>query len=151
MARWNYGAAIRLLGIFASAASGRPGGLAFVGRYSRSQRASAPSMAVLAPTRPVLSPLIARRRTCSAALSMRGPRNTSRKDIVRKVLPPMNDEISAPELRVVVVDLSGQSEDESLGVISRAEAIAKADEIGVDLVLTAPDARPPVAKVSGCP
>lgn len=53
----------------------------------------------------------------------------------------MNDDIRASELRVVS-EANGQ-----LGVISKAEAIAKADEEGLDLVLMSPDAKPPVAKI----
>ncbi len=53
----------------------------------------------------------------------------------------INDQIRDKELRVV-------SEDgEQLGVMSNSEAKALADEAGVDLVLIAPNANPPVVKV----
>ena len=53
----------------------------------------------------------------------------------------INDQIRDKELRVV-------SEDgEQLGVMSNSEAQALADEAGVDLVLIAPNANPPVVKV----
>ncbi len=53
----------------------------------------------------------------------------------------MNEDIRAAELRVV-------SEDgEQFGIITRAEALAIAEEKGLDLVLISPDAKPPVAKV----
>ncbi|MCU0331229.1 MAG: translation initiation factor IF-3 [Candidatus Kapabacteria bacterium] len=53
----------------------------------------------------------------------------------------INDEISAPELRVV--DAKGQM----LGVLSRREALRIAQEQNLDLVEIAPQANPPVAKI----
>jgi len=53
----------------------------------------------------------------------------------------MNDEIRATELRCNV------DGGESLGIISFDEAMQKANELGQDLVLIAPDANPPVAKI----
>ncbi|HEY5714174.1 MAG TPA: translation initiation factor IF-3, partial [Candidatus Gracilibacteria bacterium] len=52
-----------------------------------------------------------------------------------------NDYIRAPKLRVV------DSEGALVGVISRDEALAKAKELGVDLVEISPKADPPVAKL----
>ena len=53
----------------------------------------------------------------------------------------MNDDIRATELRC---NIDGG---ESLGIISFDEAMEKANELGQDLVLIAPDAKPPVAKI----
>ncbi|HEY9582861.1 MAG TPA: translation initiation factor IF-3 [Candidatus Paceibacterota bacterium] len=53
----------------------------------------------------------------------------------------INNEIQAKELRVLVED--GMN----LGVISRDEALKKADEYGLDLVEISPSAIPPVAKI----
>lgn len=56
----------------------------------------------------------------------------------------LNENIKAPELRVLLD--RGDQPDESLGIIPRAEALAKAKELGVDLVLIA-DKDPPVCKI----
>lgn len=53
----------------------------------------------------------------------------------------MNDDIRVPEVRC---NLDGG---ESLGIISTDEAMTKANEMGLDLVLIAPQAKPPVAKI----
>ncbi len=53
----------------------------------------------------------------------------------------MNDDIRATELRCNV------DGGESLGIVSTDEAMEKANELGLDLVLIAPDAKPPVAKI----
>ncbi|WP_457745173.1 translation initiation factor IF-3 [Sulfurimonas sp.] len=53
----------------------------------------------------------------------------------------MNDDIRATELRCNV------DGGESLGIISFDEAMEKANDLGQDLVLIAPDAKPPVAKI----
>jgi len=53
----------------------------------------------------------------------------------------MNDDIRVPEVRCNV------DGGESLGVISTDEAMTKANELGLDLVLIAPNAKPPVAKI----
>jgi translation initiation factor IF-3 len=53
----------------------------------------------------------------------------------------MNDMITAPELRCMGSDGS------QLGIISTRDAMAMADEEGLDLVLVAPDGKPPVAKI----
>jgi translation initiation factor IF-3 len=53
----------------------------------------------------------------------------------------MNDDIRVDELRCNV------DGGESLGIISTDEAMEKANELNMDLVLIAPDAKPPVAKI----
>ena len=53
----------------------------------------------------------------------------------------MNDDIRVAELRC---NIDGG---ESLGIISTDEAMSKANDLGMDLVLIAPTAKPPVAKI----
>ena len=53
----------------------------------------------------------------------------------------LNEEIRAAEVRCIGDDGT------QYGIISRKEALTKADELGLDLVLIAPDANPPVAKI----
>jgi translation initiation factor IF-3 len=53
----------------------------------------------------------------------------------------MNDDIRVPEVRC---NIDGA---ESLGVVSIDVAMEKANELGLDLVLIAPEAKPPVAKI----
>lgn len=53
----------------------------------------------------------------------------------------MNDEIRVPEVRC---NIDGA---ESLGIVSIDVAMDKANEMGLDLVLIAPNATPPVAKI----
>jgi len=53
----------------------------------------------------------------------------------------MNDDIRATEVRC---NIDGG---ESLGIVSIDEAMQKANDMGLDLVLIAPNAKPPVAKV----
>ena len=53
----------------------------------------------------------------------------------------INDEITANEVRVI--DATG----EQLGVISKRDALQKAREAEMDLVLIAPQAKPPVCKI----
>ncbi|WP_198304360.1 translation initiation factor IF-3 [Arcobacter vandammei] len=53
----------------------------------------------------------------------------------------MNDDIKALELRCT------SDSGENYGIISTSQALALADEAGLDLVLIAPDANPPVAKI----
>lgn len=53
----------------------------------------------------------------------------------------MNEEIRVPEVRCVV------DGGEALGIVSIKEAMDKANELGLDLVLISPDAKPPVAKI----
>lgn len=52
-----------------------------------------------------------------------------------------NHQIRAKEVRVV------GAEGENLGVLPIAEAIAKAQEVGLDLIEISPNAQPPVAKI----
>lgn len=52
-----------------------------------------------------------------------------------------NEFISFPELRLI-----GQNE-EQVGIISTSEALKKAQELDLDLVVIAPTANPPVAKI----
>ena len=53
----------------------------------------------------------------------------------------LNDDISAANVRLVAADGSQR------GIVSRAEALAEARAAGLDLVLVAVDANPPVCKV----
>ena len=53
----------------------------------------------------------------------------------------MNGEISAPQVRLV------GEEGEQLGIVSLREALAAADDAGLDLVEIAPMAAPPVCKL----
>jgi len=53
----------------------------------------------------------------------------------------MNEDITAKELRCT------SDSGENYGIISTAQALALADEAGLDLVLIAADANPPVAKI----
>ncbi len=53
----------------------------------------------------------------------------------------MNDDIRVAEVRC---NVDGA---EPLGIISTDEAMSKANEMGLDLVLIAPTAKPPVAKI----
>ena len=53
----------------------------------------------------------------------------------------MNDDIRVPEVRCVV------DGGEALGIVSTDEAMEKANELGLDLVLISPTAKPPVAKI----
>lgn len=53
----------------------------------------------------------------------------------------VNEQISVKELRVVSAD------GDQLGIMSRREALDKADELGLDLVLIAATANPPVARI----
>ncbi|OHA89067.1 MAG: translation initiation factor IF-3 [Candidatus Zambryskibacteria bacterium RIFCSPHIGHO2_01_FULL_43_27] len=53
----------------------------------------------------------------------------------------INHQIKAPELRVI------GPEGENFGVITLGEALAKANEAGVDLIEISPNAVPPVAKI----
>lgn len=61
--------------------------------------------------------------------------------MIKKDRVIMNDDIRVPEVRC---NIDGA---ESLGVVSIDEAREKANEMGLDLVLIAPDAKPPVVKI----
>jgi len=70
-----------------------------------------------------------------------------------EVKPTMNEEIKFDQLRVSVPDLSPSSsgkkqKDEQLGVLSKAEALAKAKELGgLDVILINENSDPPVVKI----
>ena len=69
-------------------------------------------------------------------------RNNNRRDQQNRAQQTrVNDRIRAPRVRVVTAD-GGQ-----LGVMSTREALAKAKEIGLDLVEVAPNADPPVCRL----
>jgi translation initiation factor IF-3 len=53
----------------------------------------------------------------------------------------MNEDIRVPQVRLI--DHSGQN----VGIVPTAEAMARAAEVGLDLVEISPDATPPVAKI----
>jgi translation initiation factor IF-3 len=55
--------------------------------------------------------------------------------------PRMNEDIRVPEVRLI--DQTGQN----VGVVATSAAIARAQEVGLDLVEIAPDSKPPVAKI----
>ena len=55
--------------------------------------------------------------------------------------PRMNEEIRVPEVRLI--DHTGQN----VGVVATPDAMARATEVGLDLVEISPDASPPVAKI----
>jgi translation initiation factor IF-3 len=59
--------------------------------------------------------------------------------------PLRNDKIPFPEMRVVVANADGK--DEMLGVMSKEEALARADDYEMDLIVVSPDANPPVCKI----
>ncbi len=61
--------------------------------------------------------------------------------ISTKKTQPINEEITAPEVRVIGND------GEQLGIMSSAKALEIADEEGYDLVLIAPQAEPPVCRI----
>lgn len=55
--------------------------------------------------------------------------------------PPANEEIPFAEVRLVGVD------GEQLGVLSKEDAVARAQELGSDLVVVAEKANPPVVRI----
>jgi len=60
----------------------------------------------------------------------------------------MNEEITASQLRVVTPNPNG-GKDEILGILSRAEALQKAEELGgLDLILVNNNSDPPVCKIA---
>jgi translation initiation factor IF-3 len=66
---------------------------------------------------------------------------------VAEFVPLMNDEIKQTELRVNVSTKDGK--DESLGIMSKAAALAKAKELGgLDLILINDNSVPPVCKIA---
>lgn len=71
---------------------------------------------------------------------MRRKRRVSKKQLLKQSVP-INQYIRENELRVLTED------NQVLGILSSAQALAKAQEMGHDLVLIAPKAVPPVAKI----
>ena len=55
--------------------------------------------------------------------------------------PPANEEITAPEVRLIGID------GEQLGVLAIEDAVAKAQAEGSDLVIVAEKANPPVGRI----
>ena len=55
--------------------------------------------------------------------------------------PRINDQIRAREVRLI--DETGQN----VGIVSKFDALARAEEAGLDLVEVSPDAEPPVCKI----
>ncbi len=55
--------------------------------------------------------------------------------------PRVNEQITSDEIRLI--DDNG----ENIGVLTRADALARAEDAGLDLVEVAPDGRPPVCKL----
>jgi translation initiation factor IF-3 len=55
--------------------------------------------------------------------------------------PRINDQIRAREVRLI--DETGQN----IGVVPKFDALARAEEVGLDLVEVSPDAEPPVCKI----
>ena len=87
-------------------------------------------------------------RTTALQMAMRrgGGGGRGRGPPVQENRPTMNEEIEAAELRVVTPTAKGK--DEPLGVMSRAEALAKAKEMGnLDLILINNNSDPPVCKI----
>lgn len=61
--------------------------------------------------------------------------------------PPMNDEITCKEVRVSTPNYE-RGKDETLGIMSLQEALAKAKELGgLDLILVSPNSDPPVCRI----
>ena len=58
----------------------------------------------------------------------------------------MNDEITHSEVRVNLQNKDGK--DESLGIMSKSDALSQAKNLGVDLRLINPNADPPVCKIA---
>lgn len=59
----------------------------------------------------------------------------------QKKFYPINFNIQAANLRVI------NEKGEQIGILSKQDALKKAQEVGLDLVLIAPKANPPVAKI----
>jgi translation initiation factor IF-3 len=72
--------------------------------------------------------------------------NMMRRAPPKEKKPPMNDEIQFDELRVTTPNAKGK--DEPLGVMTKAEALAMAKEMGgLDVILLNPNSDPPVCKI----
>ena len=84
----------------------------------------------------------------STALHLaRGPPRGRRGPPVKEDKPTMNEEITQSELRVVIANNAG-GKDEALGIMSRKDALARAQaEGGLDLILINDKSDPPVCKI----
>lgn len=99
-------------------------------------------LVLVAQSQGFLQPAFAPRQDASTRLSMARPQNQPAIEV-----PVMNGEIKAKELRVIASVASGK--DEALGIMSLAEAMAKAKELGgLDLILINDKADPPVCKIA---
>ena len=67
--------------------------------------------------------------------------NKFKRDMQSKNLTIANRDIDSTELRVVTAD------GEQLGIMSKDDALREANKRNSDLVLTVPNAKPPVAKI----
>jgi translation initiation factor IF-3 len=84
--------------------------------------------------------------TTSALFMARRNMNMMRRAPPKEKKPPMNDEIQFDELRVTTPNAKGK--DEPLGVMTKAEALAMAKEMGgLDVILLNPNSDPPVCKI----
>ncbi|KAL3786078.1 hypothetical protein ACHAWO_006700 [Cyclotella atomus] len=98
---------------------------------------TSPSSSILSPPH-LLSP------TSLSAIKRGGGRRQPMKKA--EYIPPMNNEIAQTSLRVTIGTKDGK--DEILGVMSKSEALAKAQELGgLDLILINPNSDPPVCKI----
>ncbi len=61
--------------------------------------------------------------------------------VIKKKQISINDQIEAPSVRVI------SSDGEQLGVITKQEALQRAEAAGLDLVEVSPNAKPPVCKI----
>ena len=71
----------------------------------------------------------------------RPPRDREREAPVNKDTTRVNEQIRAPEIRVIGAD------GEMLGVMHPREAVIKARDAGLDLIEISPNAAPPVCKI----
>merc|ERR1719169_279087 len=107
-------------------------------------------MALLRSARPLMPKqavrCLARRpvkKRPTISMALRGRPGAQKREQI--VLPPLNEKIIQPLLRVVVD--RGEADDEVLGIITRDEALERAREEGVDLVMIAEKSDPPVCKI----
>uniref|UniRef100_A0A7S2H9R6 Translation initiation factor IF-3 n=1 Tax=Octactis speculum TaxID=3111310 RepID=A0A7S2H9R6_9STRA len=85
------------------------------------------------------------RRTVPAKLTMATDRGSRAPPQREKRTMLMNDEIKQSPIRVVLANAAGG--DEMLGVMTNTEAMEKANEANLDLVLISPGSDPPVCKI----
>mmetsp|Transcript_20874 Transcript_20874/g.47388 ORF Transcript_20874/g.47388 Transcript_20874/m.47388 type:complete len:332 (-) Transcript_20874:182-1177(-) len=64
-----------------------------------------------------------------------------------EVKPPMNEEVAREHKEVRVTMLNEDGNDDVLGIMSSRDALAKAKEMKVDLVMINPNGDPPVCKI----